>query len=78
VQICADVHFLALIRMMLLKTCKWKKNEWKTLPPYDQWVIKRMSEVRIGKLEWIAMHCGINAIYPSNNDELNYKERPHN
>jgi hypothetical protein len=49
----------------------WKKDEWKTMPPYDQWVIKRMREVRIGKLERIAMHRGINAIYPSYDDDLN-------
>jgi hypothetical protein len=62
------------IEKELLK--KWKKNEWKSLSPGKLEIIRACREMRIGKLEWCAMHAGIHCIYPSDDDDLNYKERP--
>ena len=55
---------------------KWKKDEWKSLPPAYLRLIKANREVQIGKLGWIAFNSGINAIYPSDDDDLNMKVKP--
>ena len=55
----------------------WKKDEWRTLPPYSLWLIKTVREMRIRKLEHIAKFEGLHAILPDDDDGLNYKPRPY-
>jgi hypothetical protein len=53
---------------------KWKKDEWKSLPPEAIDLIKMCRAIRIAKLEWKALHAGIDPVYPSDDDDLQYKE----
>ena len=55
---------------------KWKKDKWKSLPPACLRLIKFNRDVRIRKLEWITFNSGINAIYPSDDDDLEMKVKP--
>jgi hypothetical protein len=54
---------------------KWKKDEWKKLPCAALALIKFNREVRIRKTHWLAWNAGVNPIYPSDDDDLDYKER---
>jgi hypothetical protein len=53
---------------------KWKKNEWKVLPPGLIMVITVCRCLKINKTRRIAEELGIDPIYPSNDDHLEYKE----
>jgi hypothetical protein len=53
---------------------KWKKNEWKTTSPDLTIVITVCRRIRINKTRRIAEELGIKPIYPSDDDDLAYKE----
>ena len=53
---------------------KWKKNEWKTLSPDLIMVITVCRRLKINKTRRIAEELGIDPIYPSDDDDLPYKE----
>jgi hypothetical protein len=56
---------------------KWKKDEWKSLSPDRIKLIKMCRWARLAQLERKAIILGINPIYLSDDDDLNYKERPY-
>jgi hypothetical protein len=56
---------------------KWKKDEWKSLPPLDLKLIGICRQIKINQTRLIAEHLGIAPIYPSDDNDLAYKERPH-
>jgi hypothetical protein len=53
---------------------KWKKNESKALSPGLIMVITVCRCLKINKTRRIAEELGINPIYPSDHDNLEYKE----
>jgi hypothetical protein len=53
---------------------KWKKNERKTLSPDLFMVIMVCRRIKINKTRRIAEELGIDPIYPSDDDDLAYKE----
>jgi hypothetical protein len=53
---------------------KWKKEELKRLPPEAVKLIKRCREMKIRKTQHIALYAGVNPIYPSDDDDLNWNE----
>ena len=55
---------------------KWKKNEWKRFHPQWVRVVLFRRERKIRKLELEAQQEGIAAIIPSDDDDLDWKERP--
>ena len=56
---------------------KWKKGEWKTLSPDTVKFIRQVRQMRINQTSFIAFHEGVNPVYPSDDDDLNYKPRPY-
>jgi hypothetical protein len=57
---------------------KWKKDEWKSLPQSDITLILFVRKIKINQTRRIAEARGIDPIYPSDDDDLAYKEsRPH-
>jgi len=55
---------------------KWKKNEWKSFHPHWVKAVLWRRERQIRKLELVAHQEGIAAIIPSDDDDLDFKERP--
>jgi hypothetical protein len=53
---------------------RWKKGEWKTLSPGEIMVITVCRRIKINKTRRIAEELGIDPIYPSDDDDLAYKE----
>jgi hypothetical protein len=53
---------------------KWKKNEWRTLQPGLVMVIEVCRRVKINRTRRLAEELGIDPIYPSDDDDLAYKE----
>jgi hypothetical protein len=57
---------------------KGKKDEWKSLPQSDITLILFIRRIKINQTRRIAEGRGINPIYPSDDDDLAYKESgPH-
>jgi hypothetical protein len=55
---------------------KWKKNEWKIFHEDSQKAIIWMRKPKILELAGVAEQEGFTAIYPSGDDNLDWKERP--
>jgi hypothetical protein len=55
---------------------KWKKDEWKSFHKDSKKAIKWMREQKILELVRVAEQEGFAAIYPSDEDNLDWKERP--
>ncbi len=53
---------------------RWKKGEWKALSPGLIMIITVCRRIKINKTRRIAEELGINPIYPSDDDDLAYKE----
>jgi hypothetical protein len=53
---------------------KWKKNEWRTLPPDIVKLIEDCRRIKINQTRRIAEDLGIDPVYPSDDDDLAYKE----
>jgi hypothetical protein len=57
---------------------RWKKGEWKTLSKEHKDFILWVRRQKINDLVRIAEETGVNAIYPSDDDDLNWRPRPWN
>ena len=53
---------------------RWKKGEWKALSPGLIMIITVCRRIKINKTRRIAEELGIEPIYPSDDDDLAYKE----
>ena len=55
----------------------WKKDEWKSFHPNSIKGILWVRQEKIKEMQRVAYQEGVAAIYPSDDDDLDWKERPY-